>query len=154
MSKVLYAGGATPSTGGDIDVSGLLKTDLSNITAAGSSVIATIAADSVSLDNLAKVDLSNITEGLFLGNLSNDRYVRFSNGLILQWGAGQLESATNTALITLYQPYKNYYRAFAISNSQSASSGGVYATAVSGMESFRVAKVSNGGTYSWFTIGF
>lgn len=38
MNDVLYAGGASPATGtggGDIDVSGLLKTDASNLSSAG-----------------------------------------------------------------------------------------------------------------------
>lgn len=66
MNNVLYAGGARPSTGGDngvgnIDTSGLLKTDVSNLTVNGRSVIAGIAADSVSLGGLADVNLSNLS---------------------------------------------------------------------------------------------
>ena len=52
MNDVLYAGGASPATGtggGDIDVSGLLKTDASNLAPAGRETIAGIAVASVSL---------------------------------------------------------------------------------------------------------
>lgn len=65
MNDVLYAGGASPATGtggGDIDVSGLLKTDASNLAPAGRETIAGIAVASVSLDNLADVNLSNLSE--------------------------------------------------------------------------------------------
>ena len=51
MNDVLYAGGASPATGtggGDIDVSGLLKTDASNLAPAGREAIAGIAVASVS----------------------------------------------------------------------------------------------------------
>ena len=61
MNDVLYAGGASPATGtggGDIDVSGLLKTDASNLAPAGREAIAGIAVASVSLDNLADKDLA------------------------------------------------------------------------------------------------
>ena len=54
MNDVLYAGGASPATGtggGDIDVSGLLKTDASNLAPAGREAIAGIAVASVSLDD-------------------------------------------------------------------------------------------------------
>lgn len=64
MNDVLYAGGASPATGtggGDIDVSGLLKTDASNLAPAGREAIAGIAVASVSLDNLADKDLSNLS---------------------------------------------------------------------------------------------
>lgn len=64
MNDVLYAGGASPATGtggGDIDVSGLLKTDASNLAPAGRETIAGIAVASVSLDNLADKDLSNLS---------------------------------------------------------------------------------------------
>lgn len=64
MNEVLYAGGAAPATGtggGDVDVSGLLKTDASNLAPAGRETIAGIAVASVSLDNLADKDLSNLS---------------------------------------------------------------------------------------------
>ena len=64
MNDVLYAGGAAPATGtggGDVDVSGLLKTDASNLAPAGREAIAGIAVASVSLDNLADKDLSNLS---------------------------------------------------------------------------------------------
>lgn len=64
MNDLLYAGGAMPATGSggsDIDVSGLLKTDASNLAPAGREAIAGIAVASVSLDNLADKDLSNLS---------------------------------------------------------------------------------------------
>ena len=68
MNDVLYAGGGSPATGtggGDIDVSGLLKTDASNLAPAGRETIAGIAVASVSLDNLADKDLSNLSSTKF-----------------------------------------------------------------------------------------
>ena len=115
-------------------------------------------AERIKPDNLANVDLSNISEGLFFGNLSNDRYVRFSNGLILQWGASSWGTGNSKKLITLPIEYRTYFRSFAIYNSDGANSDSILATAVSGLTGFTVAKskaaTAEGVSFSWFTIGF
>lgn len=191
-NNVLYAGGARPSTGGDnsgggnIDTSGLLKTDVSNLTVAGRSVISGIATDSISLEGLADVDLSNLTAegqaviagivdsnvnledlaktdlsnllpGLFFGSESGDNYIKFSNGVILQWGAGSWGNGNKSKLVTLPMPYVSYFRGFAIYNSGSASANSSLATAVNGLTGLTVSKAvaatSDNESFSWFTIG-
>lgn len=225
MNDILYAGGARPltninngGTGGDVDTSGLLKRDVSNLTESGRLVISSIAANSISLDNLSNVDLSNLTAkgqeriesiaassvdlsglsdknlsnitttgkaviadiaiesvdlsglakndlsniaaGLFYGSESDAQMVKFSNGLILQWGATTWGAGNSKRIVSLYAPYTTYYRGFAIANSDTATaSSQVMATSVtSNMAGLTVAKsaaaTSASESFTWFTIGF
>lgn len=150
---ILYAGGAKPQSGGDVDLSSVAKIDLSNINATGENKVKSLAVSAVPTDDLAKADLSNLAEGLFYGSETSTRTVKFSNGLLLQWGAESLPDGTQTKLITLYVPYTTYFRSFAISNSGTAASTSIFATANDGLTGFNVHKSGPNGSFSWFTIG-
>ena len=129
---------------------------LSEENAAHSAQIAAEMVASIDLSNLAKTDLSNISQGLFFGDLTEDKRVRFSNGLVMQWGGSIIKAGTLDLLITLPIEYTTYFRAFAISNSSTASSESVYATSNNGLTGFyahRSGSVSSDTTFSWFTIG-
>ena len=125
--------------------------------AADSATDAANIAASIDPSTLAKTDLSNLTEGLFYGNLTGNNRVKFSNGLVLQWGAGTIKAGTKDLLITLPIEYTKYFRAFVISNSTSVSTASIYSTANNGLTGFYAHRSEspsgNGATFSWFTIG-
>lgn len=109
------------------------------------------------LNLCALTDLSNLVDGLFYGDLTGDKRVRFSNGLVLQWGSGTIKPGTKDLLITLPIEYTKYFRAFVISNSSSATTTSIYSTSNNGLTGFYAHRLEipsgNEAVFSWFTIG-
>ena len=88
--------------------------------------------------------------------LEQNGYVKFSNGLILQWGVG-VSSASGTTTLTYHLAYSNFAAVFTGNTSGDKSTSPVNMTNV-GLSSCRIHVKDDARYYAdsfnWFALGF
>lgn len=110
------------------------------------------------LDYILKSELANATTGggIIAANLAQNGYIKFANGLILQWGVG-VSSASGPTTLTYHLAYSNFAAVFTGNTSGDKSTSPVNMTNV-GLSSCRIHVKDDARYYAdrfnWFALGF
>lgn len=157
LEAITIAGGSGISGGGDLSANRTLSLDIDSLTALtnidGTNDYIPIYDASATTAKKATVgDLVVVAE-----SLSGDGYVKFANGLILQWGRKALVGAGTTSTVTLPIAFPNNIficfggpSAINVGLDSSSNSAGKNGTSKS---TILVTTDANGGGTTWFAIG-
>ena len=102
------------------------------------------------------IDTQDTNNGIVAALLEQNGYVKFSNGLILQWGVG-VSSASGSTTLTYHLAYSNFAAVFTGNTSGDKSTSPVNMTNV-GLSSCRIHVKDDAHYYAdsfnWFALGF
>lgn len=129
---------------------------LSNLGILGAIVNASVSGKTITFtkkDNTKfSIDTQDTNNGIIAANLAQNGYVKFSNGLILQWGVCE-----EGALVTIDFPISFQTQCFGVWALAHGSHGSIYAYAINRLKNASVVIAANGGaaqmSKNWFALG-
>lgn len=129
---------------------------LSNLGILGAIVNASVSGKTITFtkkDNTKfSIDTQDTNNGIIAANLAQNGYVKFSNGLILQWGVCEADTS-----VTIDFPISFQTQCFGVWALARGLHGSIYAYAINTLKNASVVIAANGGAAqmqkSWFALG-